>query len=189
MGKRATINVTVGARRVLAWILDVILCVIACAPGILVISTDYLSNHAGPAWHGWLIGVPTLLFLSGEAFWGWTIGRQFFGLSVVSRSGHPIGLGRRLVRFFFKYSPLLAFVVASLKSMFTGAEDPDYMLSAVFYTYGYVGLSLLGMALPRVQRGIHDFIAVTIVVSRSDIVQPRGFEVILRKNPDEDVGT
>ena len=126
-----------------------------------------------PAWATLAYG---LLYFVG--FWSWrgqTPGKMLIGARIVRRDGSPIGLGWSLLRYVFYLLPFFGPIVllASLVSGFF-----DLLLPLV---------TLVVMALNPMKRGVHDFVAGTIVINtRRTVPEPVTLESAASDEPDKD---
>ena len=140
---------------------------------------------------GMALGILTLLYLLPEATTGWTIGKWSMNLRIMTINAHAWIWPRCLARAFFKYSPMI--FLLGLNLLMDVDQDfeakPILAILILVYIVLYAILSFPRVSTSRAQRGLYDFIAGTIVVPRSDVTQPSGFEVIQRKNPYIDRGT
>ena len=177
-------------KRFLAFVIDLACWFVFCLPAWLLVFSDALGNHI-VSWHGGLLGILTLLYLLPEATTGWTIGKWSMNLRIMTINAHAWIWPRCLARAFFKYSPMI--FLLGLNLLMDVDQDfeakPILAILILVYIVLYAIVSFPRVSTSRAQRGLYDFIAGTIVVPRSDVTQPRGFEVIQRKNPDIDSGT
>jgi len=110
-------------------------------------------------WQQWLFAAILLFYFVG--FWAWrgqTPGKMLIGAKIVKTDGRPIGIVRALLRFvvYFLYLLLWGFAGSRLIVLFV-----------------IIIIALIILAFNRRKRGIHDFIAGTVVIkSRTKKAQP-----------------
>jgi uncharacterized RDD family membrane protein YckC len=110
----------------------------------------------------WLTIVYGLLYFVGLWSWrGQTPGMMLIGARVVRRDGSPVGLGWSLLRYLLYFMPFFGPVVV-LGSRVSG-----------WFTILLPLVTLVVMALTREKRGIHDFVAGTVVINtRPKVTEP-----------------
>jgi len=121
------------------------------------VSTTYAS------WQTWVFLSVGIVYCVG--FWAWrgqTPGKMLLGAKIVKTNGSPIGIGRALLRF----------AVYSLYLLLWGLIRSSLVVLFLIF----IG-ALLIIGFNRKKRGIHDFIAGTVVInSRPPKPQPVEFE-------------
>lgn len=94
-------------RRVLAFVIDVIIVGIVAGLLALLLAFPYLFSALPNSpyfgfWGFWVGGIIFLIvaayFVLAEAFWGRTLGKEVMGLKVVRTDGKPMDLGASLLR-------------------------------------------------------------------------------------------
>lgn len=124
-----------------------------------------IISYAGRAVGGlpsYSVPIYGLLYLVGFWLWrGQTPGKMLIGAKVVRRDGRPIDIGRAFARYVFYLIPLYA---------------PITFFARVAGNWTMILLPIIGLVvvgLNREKRGIHDFIAGTVVInSRAPKPQP-----------------
>jgi len=115
-----------------------------------------------------------LLYFVGFWLWrGQTPGKMLIGAKVVRRDGRPIDIGRAFARYVFYLMPLYA---------------PITFVARVAGTWAIILLPIICLVvegLNREKRGIHDFIAGTVVInSRALASQPEEFASAEAEHPE-----
>lgn len=152
--------------RLLALIVDgIVLIVLATILGRVSGSHSALNAVTGTvstiysSWQSWLFLAVFLVYCVG--FWTWrgqTPGKMLMGAKIVKTNGKPIGIGRALLRFVVYFLYILLWGLASSR------------LLVVFLVI--IGAFLI-IAFNKRKRGIHDFVAGTVVInSRAPKLQP-----------------
>jgi len=110
----------------------------------------------------WITLVYSLLYFVG--FWSWrgqTPGKMLIGARVVRRDGSPIGLGWSLLRYLLYWMPFFGPIVL-LAALVSG-----------WFVFLLPLITLVVTALTREKRGIHDFVAGTVVINtRGKVTEP-----------------
>lgn len=135
-------------------VLIVIVIIVGLLPGVGSIffnSASVASASSVSAWQAWLYAGIFLAYFVG--FWAWrgqTPGKMLIGAKIVKTDGRPIGIGRAVLRFvvYFLYLFLWG----------TGGSRFGILLAIV------IGAMII-IAFNRRKKGIHDFIAGTVVIS------------------------
>jgi len=152
--------------RLVALIVDVIVLVVIAYIVGLASGTKIVENTASgtavtsfSTWQQWLfVGIISLYFVG---FWAWrgqTPGKWLLGAKIVKTDGRAIGIGRALLRFFVYFLYLLVWGFAG---------------SRLIVLFVIIIIALIILASNRRKRGIHDFIAGTVVInSRAKKPQP-----------------
>lgn len=124
----------------------------------------------------WATLVYGLVYFVGLWLWrGQTPGMMLIGARVVRRDGSPVGLGWSLLRYLFYLMPFFGPVVV-LGSLVSG-----------WFTILLPVVTLVVMALTREKRGIHDFVAGTVVMNtRPKVTEPMARESSESDEPDKD---
>lgn len=145
------------AIRLLAFIVDCIILLIIFYLFNLVSGSRLLVNAVSEevfnslTWHQWaLLGILGVYFVS---FWAWrgqTPGKMLLGVKIVKSDGSRIGIVRVLVRFIVYFFYLLLWG-------FAGSRIPVLVLFFI--------VILIIIAVNKRKRGIHDFIAGTVVIN------------------------
>jgi len=139
----------------------VISIILGQVPGVsgIVNSVSGTRTISFAAWQQWMyLGILTVYFVG---FWTWrgqTPGKMLAGLKIVKTDGSPIGILRAVLRFivFFLYLMLWAALSVNLGVLFA------IIIGALIIT-----------AFNKKRKGIHDFIAGTVVInSRAPKPQP-----------------
>jgi uncharacterized RDD family membrane protein YckC len=108
-------------------------------------------------------------------FWAWrgqTPGKMLIGAKIVKKDGRPIGIGRALLRFFVYFLYLLLWGFAG---------------SRLIVLFVIIIIALIILAFNRRKRGIHDFIAGTVVIkSRPKKPMPVEYEPSVASEPETD---
>jgi len=159
------------AIRLLALIVDCIILLIIFYLFNLVSGSRLLVNTVSEevfnslTWHQWaLLGILGVYFVS---FWAWrgqTPGKMLLGVKIVKSDGSRIGIVRVLVRFIVYFLYLLLWGLV-------GARVPLLVVLLI--------VILIIIAVNKKKRGIHDFIAGTVVInSRAPAPQPVEAEAV-----------
>jgi uncharacterized RDD family membrane protein YckC len=129
---------------------------------IIGVIISYTVGRAVGGLPNYSLPIYGLLYLVG--FWSWrgqTPGKMLIGAKVVRRDGRPIDIGRAFARYVFYLMPLYA---------------PITFVASMAGTWTMILLPIIGLVvegLNREKRGIHDFIAGTVVInSRAPKPQP-----------------
>lgn len=124
----------------------------------------------------WATLVYGLLYFVG--FWSWrgqTLGLMLIGARVVRRDGSSVRLGWSLLRYLFYLMPFFGPVVV-LANYVSG-----------WFVFLLPLVTLVVMALTREKRGIHDFVAGTVVINtRIKVTEPMNSESTESDEPDKD---
>jgi len=124
-----------------------------------------IINYVGDAFGGlpnWTVPIYGALYFVGFWLWrGQTPGKMLIGARVVRRDGRPVDVGRAFARYVFYLMPLYC---------------PITFVARAGGTWTLILLPIIGLlveGLNREKRGIHDFIAGTVVInSRASVSQP-----------------
>jgi uncharacterized RDD family membrane protein YckC len=124
----------------------------------------------------WATLVYGLLYFVGLWSWrGQTPGMMLIGARVVRQDGSPVGLGWSALRYLLYLMPFFGPVVV-LGSLVSG-----------WFSILLPLVTLVVMALTREKRGIHDFVAGTVVINtRPKVTEPMAPESAESEEPDED---
>lgn len=126
-----------------------------------------------PVWATLVYGLPYFV-----GFWSWrgqTPGLMLIGARVVRRSGSTVGLGWSLLRYLFYLMPFFGPVVV-LGSQVSG-----------WFVILLPLVTLAVMALTREKRGVHDFVAGTVVINtRPKVTEPVALESAESEETDKD---
>jgi len=149
----------------------VISIILGQVPGVsgIVNSVSDARTVSFAAWQQWMyIGIITAYFVG---FWTWrgqTPGKMVTGLKIVKTDGSPIGIRRAVLRFivFFLYLMLWASLSVSIGVLFA------IIIGALIIT-----------AFNKKRKGIHDFIAGTVVIN-SRAPKPEPVEVEASEVPE-----
>jgi uncharacterized RDD family membrane protein YckC len=150
-----------------AIVLVIVLTIVSQVSGVQPITntasgTAVTSFSSGRQWV--FIAILVVYFVG---FWAWrgqTPGKMLMGAKIVKTDGRPIGIGRALLRFVVYFLYLLVWG-------FTGGRPIVLIVIIV--------VPLIIVALNKRKRGIHDFIAGTVVVnSRPKKAEPVEIEAI-----------
>lgn len=132
-------------------VLLVISIILGQVPGVGGIVNSVTSEVGFAAWQQWMyMGIVTVYFVG---FWTWrgqTPGKMLTGLKIVKTDGSPIGIRRAVLRFvvFFLYLMLWAAISVNFGILFA------IIIGALIIT-----------AFNKKRKGIHDFIAGTVVIN------------------------
>jgi len=148
-------------------------CIIVLVAGFIVgaIARQFVTEL--PFWATLVYG---LLYFVGLWSWrGQTPGMMLIGARVVRRDGSPVGLGWSALRYLLYLMPFFGPVVV-LASLVSG-----------WFTILLPLVTLAVMALTREKRGIHDFVAGTVVINtRPKVTEPMAPESAESEEQDED---
>jgi len=124
----------------------------------------------------WSTLVYSLLYFVG--FWSWrgqTPGKMLIGAKVVRRDGSTIGLGWSLLRYLVYLVPFFGPIVV-LAALVSG-----------WFVFMLPLITLVVTALTREKRGIHDFVAGTVVINtRGNVTEPVSLRSAEFDQPDKD---
>lgn len=160
------------ARRVAAYLLDIVILVAVLAPlGWAVQRVLGIEARTGPeVWRVILINMslPMWLYftLSEQSAWGGTIGKRVLGLRVTTRQGERIGLWRALGRTAIKLLPW------EMAHTFAFALSPQIGDSSPVQSIGLIAANVLTVVYLAVtaatggRRSVHDLIMGTEVARR-----------------------
>ena len=152
--------------RLVAFIIDGVLLLIillilssAFGTGAIINTAEGKEVMTFVRWQQWAVASLILVYFVG--FWAWrgqTPGKMLIGAKIVKKDGRPIGIIRALLRFAVYFAYLIVWAFAGLSIL--------VMIIILFVV-------MLTIAVNRGKRGIHDFIAGTVVIkSRTKKAQP-----------------
>jgi uncharacterized RDD family membrane protein YckC len=161
--------------RLLAFIIDAVVVIIILYLFNQVSGSQVLVNTASEqafnslSWHQWVfIGILAVYFIG---FWAWrgqTLGKMLVGAKIVKNDGGKIGIVRALVRYIVYFLYLLLWGFAN---------------SSMFILVIIAIVAIIIVASNKKKRGIHDFIAGTVVINSRP---PEPMEVEASAAPETD---